>query len=943
MFGASLGSLNLKDLQQKEARKTADYPYRGWEDVYRRQWTWDKVAWGSHCVDCYPGNCPYRIYIKDGVVWCEEQAGSFGVVEPGVPDMNPMGCQKGAGWGHMLHAKERVAYPLKRAGERGEGKWQRISWDEALTEVADAVIDAIQETGPESVIHETTPAQGGLMGVVPCRRFINLIGGMTLDLEGMINDFNIGQYITFGKFTVSSVDDWFHSELIIIWHMNPVYTRIPYYHYLAEARYRGAEVVTIAPDFSPSAVHADYYVPVRPGADAALALAMCKVIVDEGLYDAAFIKEQTDLPFLVRLDNRHFLRQSDLKDGGRDDQFYVFDSKFVEVAEAPRGTLAFGDVEPTLEGTFEATLKDGAKVKVRPLFELLKEKLAEYEPERASQDCGSSPEIIRTLARKVAARKTNLMTGFNVCKYYHGDLMERSMCLLLALTGNWGKKGAGIRSWSPGPLDGVYVFSLKQQGGPEATLEALQGYRRGIEMFKEKDPTITDELASIELGEALVATGQAGTIVPSSFFLYYQAGYRDRWNRAEWSDPSMTRTFDQYLEEGLDKWWRDQVQLAQNTPPRVFLNVGGNVLRRTRGGQAMLVEHLWPKLKMIVTADWRLNTTALYSDIFLPVATNHEKVNLHYTTPHAMQLIFADKGAEAPGEAKPEWEIFSLLTQRVEERAKARGLVEYQDHLGGSRRLDDLFSRFTLQGEFQDGERVVDEWVRDSAASGNIPGETTLETLREKGFLRLTDWGIAPMSLGQASDLKANETHSPYRWHVERKLPYPTLTRRAQFYIDHDWFLEAGEALPTHKETPAMGGDYPFQLTSGHNRWSIHSMNSTNRLMLETHRGRPHVLMNPNDAAAGGIADDEEVRVYNDAGSCLVPVKLSPSVRPGQLIIYNGWEPYLFRDWQDAANVEPGMVKWLHLAAGYGHLRYRPGCWQIITVDRATRVDVAKL
>ncbi len=74
-----------------------------------------------------------------------------------------------------------------------------------------------------------------------------------------------------------------------------------------------------------------------------------------------------------------------------------------------------------------------------------------------------------------------------------------------------------------------------------------------------------------------------------------------------------------------------------------------------------------------------------------------------------------------------------------------------------------------------------------------------------------------------------------------------------------------------------------------------------------------------------------------------VPVRISPSVRPGQVIIYNGWEPLQHREWKDQANVEPGMVKWLHLAGGYGHLRYRPIHWQPIPIDRAVRVDVEKL
>jgi anaerobic selenocysteine-containing dehydrogenase len=81
------------------------------------------------------------------------------------------------------------------------------------------------------------------------------------------------------------------------------------------------------------------------------------------------------------------------------------------------------------------------------------------------------------------------------------------------------------------------------------------------------------------------------------------------------------------------------------------------------------------------------------------------------------------------------------------------------------------------------------------------------------------------------------------------------------------------------------------------------------------------MVMNPDDAGPKAIRDNEEVRVYNDHGSTVVPVKLSPSVRPCQVIIYNGWDPYQFKDWRGCNEYEPGMVKWLHMAGGYGHLR----------------------
>ena len=150
------------------------------------------------------------------------------------------------------------------------------------------------------------------------------------------------------------MDDWFLAELTLIWHANPVYTNIHWYHYVAESRYNGGEVVTIAPDFSPSAIHADYHLPVRIGTDAALALAMCKVIIDAGLYQKQFVQEQTDLPLLVRTDTGRFLRGSDVADGDRDDQFFWWDALTGALTPAPRHTLASDRRRPGARGHVHA-------------------------------------------------------------------------------------------------------------------------------------------------------------------------------------------------------------------------------------------------------------------------------------------------------------------------------------------------------------------------------------------------------------------------------------------------------------------------------------------------------------------------------------------------------------------------------------------------------------
>ncbi len=936
----STASLGLEALQR--AGQEQPLPYRTWEDVYRRRWRWDKVFWATHCVDCYPGNCPYRVYVKDGIVFAEEQAGNFPVIEKGVPDMNPMGCQKGAAWSRLLYSKERVLHPLKRAGARGQGKWKRVSWDQALTDIADHMLDAVQEVGPESIIDEGTPGEGGLLSSFPFGRLIEMIGGLRTDVNAVINDFSAGIYMTFGKFDpASSIDDMFHAEFVMYTHMNPVYTQIPAFHYTTEARYKGAEVVLVAPDCSPSHVHADYYVPIKPGADAALGLAMAQVIIAEGLHHAQFVKEQTDLPLLVRLDNRRFLCQADLAEGGRDDQFYFWDARSGALAEASRSTLALDGVDPALDGSYPAVLHDGRRVDVVPAFELLKERLIDYTPEKAEAMCGVNPEVVRTLARKIAAKRGTIFCGGTSFKYYHSDLMVRAYLLVLALSGNWGRKGTGPGEWSVAGFDGPFIFFGKQEPGRQEARRIINLHRAALNLMKNDDPTLTDEMAHIELLRRMAPmTGN----VPPAFLWYYHCGYDDNWNRREWNDPTMQRPFDEYFQEALNRgWWEGEARPGPDKPPRVYFEVGGNTLRRTRGGQNQLLPHFWPKLKCIVTVDWRMNTTGMFSDYFLPVAHHYEKIAFMFPTPHLMNLTFSDKAVEPPPDVKSEVEIALLLAEKLEARAKARGITEARDGSGNTRRLDDLVDRYTIKGAFRDAESIAREWVADSVESGNFEEGFSLDTLREKGWQRFSSWGMGAMSHSQAADIKPDETHTAFAWHVENKVPYPTLTRRAQFYIDHEWFLEAGEELPCHKDNPPQGGDYPFVMTSGHNRWSIHSMNIVNKVIQETHRGRPHLVMNVHDARRLGVADGEEVEVANDMGVFIAPVKLSPSVRPGQVISYNGWEPYQYRTWKGASDLETGMVKWLHFAGGYGHLRYWPMQWQPTPFDRGIRVNVSKL
>jgi len=114
----------------------------------------------------------------------------------------------------------------------------------------------------------------------------------------------------------------------------------------------------------------------------------------------------------------------------------------------------------------------------------------------------------------------------------------------------------------------------------------------------------------------------------------------------------------------------------------------------------------------------------------------------------------------------------------------------------------------------------------------------------------------------------------------------------------------------------------------------------TNNIIQNTHRGEPFALLNTQEAEGRGIMNGGRIILRSDVGELNAAAKLSPSVRPGQVILYNGFEPYQHPQWRGQSDVEPGMVKWLHLAGGYGHLKYRPWHWQPVPTDRGVRVDV---
>ena len=383
--------------------------YGDYADIYREQWTWDKVVKGTHTRANCISACSWDVYVKDGIVWREEQDAVYRQSRPDTPDFNPRGCQKGACYSDLQASESRVTHPLKRVGERGEGKWKRISWDEAMEEIADKIIDASIEQGTESIIFDNGTTNAGFgpesAGEI---RFANAIEATQIDSWAGVGDLPMGAIQTWGMYNCEGTsDDWFRSDYIVVWIGNPSITRIPEMHFMHEARYRGAKLVVIAPDMSASTLHADMWINPKPESDAALGLAVAHYIIENKLYKANYIKEQTDLPILVRKDTDKFLRESDLVRGGVDNLFYFWDQASNKVIEVPGcegdghggRSLELGKIDPALSVEQTVKLVDGSEVAVYTVFDRLCIMLDEkYTPDMAAEITGLSPKLIRRFA-----------------------------------------------------------------------------------------------------------------------------------------------------------------------------------------------------------------------------------------------------------------------------------------------------------------------------------------------------------------------------------------------------------------------------------------------------------------------------------------------------------------------------------------------------------------
>jgi anaerobic selenocysteine-containing dehydrogenase len=211
--------------------------------------------------------------------------------DPEIPQNKGALCPIGSASLEYLYHPERLKHPLRRTGQRGEGKWQQISWDEALSQIADELSKAKKNYGPEAVAMISGSAKGYRDTFL--RRFANVFGTPNVACADYVCHVPriLASEITFGFFP--GADYGYPPACIISWGNNIAETRFYAYKACVKALDRGAKLIVIDPLETELAKRADLWLQPRPGSDLALALGLINVIINEGLFDSDFVSDWT--------------------------------------------------------------------------------------------------------------------------------------------------------------------------------------------------------------------------------------------------------------------------------------------------------------------------------------------------------------------------------------------------------------------------------------------------------------------------------------------------------------------------------------------------------------------------------------------------------------------------------------------------------------------------
>ena len=373
----------------------------------------DKVVWGACSVNC-GSRCALRLHVSDDeVTWVETDNTGDDVYG----NHQVRACLRGRSIRRRINHPERLNYPMKRVGKRGEGKFERISWDEALDIITKSLKGTVEKYGNEAVyINYTSGIVGG--NITRSSPYASLVARLMNSYGGFLSHYgtystakiNCAMPYTYGSNDGNSTSDIENSKLVVLFGNNPAETRMSgggITYYLEQARERSnARMIVIDPRYTDTAAgREDEWLPIRPGTDAALVAGIAHVLISENLVDQPFL-----------------------------DKYCVgYDEKTL-----PEGAPANGHYKAYILGQGD----DGV----------------EKSPQWASAITGIPVDKIIKLAREIGSTKpAYIAQGWGPQRQANGELTSRAIAMLPILTGN-----VGINGGNSGARESTYNITIER-------------------------------------------------------------------------------------------------------------------------------------------------------------------------------------------------------------------------------------------------------------------------------------------------------------------------------------------------------------------------------------------------------------------------------------------------------------------------------------------------
>lgn len=383
---------------------------------------------------------------------CRSRCGCISVVRDGrlvavEPDPeHPTGkalCAKGRAAPELVHAPDRLLHPMRRTNPKGAADpgWRRISWDEALDETAAAMRRIAEESGPEAVAFAVTTPSGTAMSdaIHWVERLIRAFGSPNTVYGTEICNWHkdFATAFTFGAGV--GAPDYENTGCIVHWGHNPNASWLVHAQRTAAAKARGARLVVIDPRRVGGAVKADQWLRVRPGADAALALGLAHVMIENGWFDRDFMRRWSTGPFLVHPRTGRYLTGADLEAGGDGQAFVAWDEAAGKARAVRRGEDT-GDAALALLGTHAI-----GRLSCKTAFQHYADACRRYPPDTVAELAWVPAEQVVETARLVwESRPVSYYAWSGVGMHTNATQTDRAIALFYALTGSYDAPGGNL-------------------------------------------------------------------------------------------------------------------------------------------------------------------------------------------------------------------------------------------------------------------------------------------------------------------------------------------------------------------------------------------------------------------------------------------------------------------------------------------------------------------